>query len=122
MAFQCRVFNASRSGCYQWCQSDETQIIKRNQQLDDDILELFEYHKGHYGSPRITKALKDNKCVNHKRVTKRMVALGLRAKQVRKFKAKTNSQHALPIAENLLQQDFSANKPNEKWVGDIMYV
>ncbi|WP_094786550.1 IS3 family transposase [Zooshikella ganghwensis] len=123
VAFQCRVLNVSRSGYYQWCQSDETQIIKRNQQLDDDILELFEQHKGRYGSPRITKALKDNKqCVNHKRVAKRMVALGLRAKQARKFKATTNSQHALPIAENLLQQDFSANKRNEKWVGDITYV
>ncbi|MBU2710367.1 IS3 family transposase [Zooshikella sp. WH53] len=91
--------------------------------MDNDIIELFEHHKGRYGSPRITKALKDNKqCVNHKRVAKRMVALGLQAKQAKKFKATTNSEHGLPVAENFLQQDFSAKKPNEKWVGDITYV
>ena len=94
-----------------------------HEKLDSEIIELFEVHKGRYGSPRITLALKDNGwCVNHKRVERRMVALGLRAKQVKKFKATTDSKHALPVAENRLQQDFTANRPNEKWVGDITYV
>ena len=123
VAFQCRVFSVSRSGYYRWCQLGDTQRNKSNQQLDSDIIKLFEHHKGRYGSPRITKALKDNnQCVNHKRVAKRMVALGLRAKQAKKFKATTDSKHGLPIADNLLQQDFHANKPNEKWVGDITYI
>nr|WP_255491074.1 IS3 family transposase [Spartinivicinus marinus] len=90
--------------------------------MDTDIIELFEHHKGRYGAPRITQALKDNgERINHKRVAKRMVALGLRAKQARKFKATTDSKHYLPVAENSLQQDFSASRPNEKWVGDITY-
>lgn len=44
---------------------------------------------------------------------------GLRAKAARKYKATTNSRHALPVAENLLKQDFTAERPNAVWVGDI---
>ena len=47
---------------------------------------------------------------------------GLRAKAARKFKATTQSNHHLPVAENLLKQYFHANQPNQKWVGDITYL
>ena len=46
----------------------------------------------------------------------------LRAKAAKKFKATTNSNHALPVAENLLKQDFTAQHPNRVWVGDITYI
>jgi len=48
--------------------------------------------------------------------------LGLRCKQKRKFKATTDSEHALPVAENLLNQQFEATAPNEVWVSDITYI
>ena len=51
-----------------------------------------------------------------------MRANGWRAKAAKKFKATTNSNHKLPVASNLLQQNFSASRPNEKWVSDITYV
>ena len=56
-----------------------------------------------------------------------MVALslqrqGLRAKAARKFKATTQSKHNLPVADNLLKQDFTASQPNQKWAGDITYL
>ncbi len=47
---------------------------------------------------------------------------GLRAKAARKFKATTNSKHSLPVAPNLLQQNFTAERPNQKWVSDITYI
>lgn len=47
---------------------------------------------------------------------------GLRARAARKYKATTNSRHSLPVAENLLKQDFTASAPNQKWVGDITYL
>ena len=51
-----------------------------------------------------------------------MRELNLVAIQTRKFKATTNSKHSLPVAPNLLQQDFTAQVPCRKWVGDITYV
>jgi putative transposase len=60
-------------------------------------------------------------------VDKKTVALSLRrqalvARAGRKFKATTNSKHNLDVAPNLLEQDFSAENPNEKWVQDITYL
>ena len=46
----------------------------------------------------------------------------MRSKTVKKYKATTNSMHNLLVAENLLNRDFSANRPNEKWVSDITYI
>jgi len=48
--------------------------------------------------------------------------LGIRCKQKRKFKATTDSKHKLPVAENLLGQEFKVYQPNDVWVSDITYV
>ena len=55
-------------------------------------------------------------------VARIMHARGWRAKAARKYKATTNSNHKLPVAPNLLQQNFAASKPNEKWMTDITYI
>jgi putative transposase len=47
---------------------------------------------------------------------------GIKSKTFKKYKATTNSNHNLPVAENLLNREFSADKPNQKWVSDITYV
>ena len=47
---------------------------------------------------------------------------GIRCKQKRKFKATTDSQHRLPVAPNLLAQDFAVSQPNQVWVADITYI
>jgi putative transposase len=59
---------------------------------------------------------------DRKTVANSMRRQGLRAKAAKKFKATTNSKHNLPVAPNLLQQDFSASAPNQKYVGDITYL
>lgn len=51
-----------------------------------------------------------------------MRAAGIRAKTVKKYKATTNANHDLPVAENVLNREFTAEKPNQKWVSDITYV
>lgn len=51
-----------------------------------------------------------------------MRANGIKSKVTRKYKATTNSNHNLPVADNILNQDFTASKPNEKWVSDITYI
>lgn len=94
-----------------------------NKALDDRILALFKYHKGRYGSPRITKDLKaEGIDCSENRVARRMNELMLQAKAKRKFKVTTDSSKTNFIFPNLLERDFSASKPNQKWVSDISYV
>lgn len=88
--------------------------------LDQQVKDAFAAGKKRSGSPRITLDLKDEgQSYNRKTVAASMQRQGLRAKAAKKFKATTNSNHDLPVAPNLLQQDFVAAVPNHKWVGDI---
>lgn len=77
-----------------------------------------------YGSAKITKILnKENQeVVNHKRIERIMKENGLKSKVARKFEATTNSNHSLPVAENIFNRDFIVDKPNEKMVSDITYL
>ena len=60
--------------------------------------------------------------MSHKRVARLKREAGLRAKGSRKYKATTYSDHALPVAPNLLQRDFKTDRPNAVWVSDITYI
>ena len=89
-------------------------------------MEIKASHKdsrGTYGSPRITKDLQatGTKC-SENRVARLMKNNGIVGKAKKKFKATTNSKHNLPVAENLLKQNFAAQKPNTIWVSDITYI
>ncbi len=70
------------------------------------------------GAPRLSRHLRRGR----RQVAQSLRRQGLRARAARKYKATTNSNHTLPVAENLLKQDFSAQRPNQVWVGDITYI
>jgi transposase InsO family protein len=113
----------SSSGFYDWLQRDCSQNRLANDNLDCNIINIYQQHKKRYGSPRIHKELVESgKALSRQRVARRMQRLGLRAVQSRKFKVTTDSNHDKPVAKNLLQQDFHANHPNQKWVADITYI
>lgn len=119
----CRLFEISRSGYYDWLKRDNSQKYLENQKLLIKIIKIHEDSKKRYGSPRITAELKKaGELVNHKRVEKLMRMNGIRAKMKRRFKRTTDSKHSNPIAENILNRDFKAEKPNQKWVSDITYI
>jgi transposase InsO family protein len=119
----CRVFKVSRSGYYDWRRGHQGPRRYSNVVLDGQIREVFDEHKGRYGAPRITDELKDRGVVcSENRVARHMRQLGLRAIQAKKFKVTTDSNHAKPVAPDLLEQDFTAGRSNEKWVSDITYV
>ena len=123
MRSQCRVFNVSRPGYYHWLKRLPGPRDQSNVILDAKIKKIFAEHKGRYGAPRITQELRDQgEQVSQKRVAKRMNVLNLKAKQARKFKVTTDSHHSHPVAPNVLGQNFTAHRPNEKWVQDITYV
>jgi len=119
----CRVLEVSTSGYYDWGKHSPGVCAIANQRLDDPIQSVFHQHKGRYGSPRLVDELNDNgiSC-SENRVARRMQTLGLQAIQTKKFKVTTDSKHDLPVAPNLLQQDFTTEEPNRKWVSDITYI
>ena len=123
----CKVLKVSTSGFYAWIRKKESKRERENQVLLKAIIAIHQKSNRVYGSPKILKALKrtetyKNVALNHKRVERLMKENDLRSKTVKKYKATTNSHHNLPVAENLLNRNFQAERPNEKLVSDIAYV
>jgi transposase InsO family protein len=108
--------NVSRSGYYAWLSGKPSERQRENETLLYRIRQFFERSKRTYGSPRILRDLRQEgfRCGKH-RVARLMRQTGLRAVLPRRFRATTDSKHALPVAENLLGQDFMASKANERW-------
>jgi putative transposase len=120
----CETLEVSAAGYYAWrrCPCSEQQ-----QQRDALLVEIRAIHaqfKGRYGSPRIHAELMARNhacCVNT--VAKLMREAGIAAKTARKFRcATTDSDHDLPVAENLLDRQFDPSEANEAWVADITYI
>ena len=123
MAIMARVLKVSRSGFYAWRRSLGPGPRAQARQLRDQrVAAVFATHKSRYGAPRITKELdaQGYHC-DEKTVGTSLQRQGLVARGARRFKATTNSNHTLPVAANLLEQNFQADRPNEKWVQDITY-
>lgn len=120
----CKVLSVSRSSYYAWDKRPESKRSKENKDLLDKIKIIHKENGNVFGSVKITKMLNKNsdKPVNHKRVERIMNEHGIRSRVAKKFKATTNSNHKLPVAENILNRDFSVDKPNEKMVSDITYL
>ena len=116
----CRVLLVSPSGYYEWRSRTPSSNERQRELLDVQVQAAFIAEKGRAGAPRVVRRLKKqgHRCGRHQ-VACSLRRQGLRAKAARKFKATTNSNHSLPVAPNLLQQDFSAERPNQKWVADI---
>ena len=121
----CRVLDILRSGFYSWRRRPLYQSPRqeRQERLDRQVAVVFAARKGRSGAPGLTLDLRDQgEGYDRKTVAASMRRQGLRAKAAKKFKATTNSNHGLSVAPNLLQQDFNAMTPNQKWVGDITYL
>ncbi len=88
-----------------------------------EIKQIHRQSRETYGSPRIHVDLEEKGILcSENRVARLMKNHRIAAKRKRKFVVTTDSKHDLPVAENKLNQNFSATKPNQKWVTDITYV
>lgn len=124
MSLMCEVLQVSRSGYYAWRDRPASASQERRETLMEQIQQSYEQNRKVYGSPRLAMELKDQgiACCRNT-VAKLMRLLELQAVTVRRFKVKTtDSRHGLAVAENLLEQDFSAAAPGRIWVGDITYI
>lgn len=119
----CEILGVSRSGYYAFYDKQPSKQQQANEVLDIQIKNIHSAHKGRYGTPRIHRELQaqGNRCGRH-RVARRLRVLGLKTRPKRRFVTTTDSRHSLPVSPNLLDRDFAAAAPNQKWVGDITYI
>ncbi|NCQ36030.1 IS3 family transposase [bacterium] len=119
----CGVLGVSQSGYFAW---KDRPACRR--QLEDLVLlaharSAFALSNGTYGSPRMTRELQDNGfAVGRRRTARLMRENDIKARQKRRFKRTTDSEHSWPVAPNIIDQDFAADGPNQKWGVDISYV
>ena len=125
VSVQCRVLEVSTSGYYEWLRKPHTERDERDIAHMAVIRCIFDDYYGIYGSPRIGAEMRDRGYeITNKQVARLMKDMGLKAIQEKRFKPPqtTDSTHGLPVAKNLLNQDFYAERANQKWVGDITYI
>lgn len=117
------MLHVARAGFYAWLGREESQRAKADRRLTLEVRAVFAENRGAYGSPRIQKALRaaGTPTCRH-RIAKLMKREGLCARSRRKYVVTTHSDHAQPIAPNLLERDFTAQAPNEVWAGDVTYL
>ena len=123
VATACSALGVSVSGFYSW--KGRTASLR---QRDDMVLlahirSEFETSRETYGSPRMHAELKESGfAMGRHRVARLMSKNGLKARQKTRFKKTTDSDHGGPVATNVLDQNFAADAPDEKWGVDISYV
>jgi putative transposase len=119
----CQVLGVSQSGYFAWKSRPASPRQREDLVLLAHIRAAFVLSNETYGSPRMTRELQDGGLnVGRRRTARLMRENGLKAWQKRRFKRTTDSHHAWPVAPNLIEQNFSAERPNQKWNADISYV
>ena len=125
ITLMCRVLEISCSALYAW-RRRRAQRLAREQAdgaLATQIHQIHAASRATYGSPRVHATLRrDGLRIGRKRVERVMRDAGLRGKVRRRWRNTTNSNHALPLAPNTLNRQFSAESSDKVWVVDITYV
>lgn len=115
----CRVLGVTPSGFYAWMTRPESAHAQRDRHLRVLVRAAFDASRKRYGSPRVYEDLRDlDEATSRKRVARLMREDQLRARQRKRYKCTTMSDHDQPVAANLLDRQFSADTPNQRWVGD----
>jgi putative transposase len=116
----CQLLGVSVAGYYAWKKRGPSSRTMRQPRLQAEIIAMHKRTRETFGPERLQRELGaagvEIGVYSIKRIRK---TLGLRCKQKKKFKATTNSRHNLPVASNLLKQDFKVDAPNRAWVTDI---
>ena len=121
---QCRVLDVSASGYYAWVRREPGPRARRRAELGERIARIHAESRGNYGSPRVFKQLKhEGETVGRKRVESIMQERKMQGKCPRKRVPRTtDSAHDKPVADNVIERDFTATAANQKWVADITYI
>lgn len=119
----CQIMDVSSRGFRAWRSRPACLRQREDMVLLAHIREQHRLSLQSYGRPRMTEELKEiGLDVGHRRVGRLMRENDISVVRTRKHKVTTDSNHRFNIAPNLLDRDFAAAKPNQKWVVDISYI
>jgi putative transposase len=119
----CRALAVSAAGYYAWRSRPESARSVSARTMLSTIRFIHREFRETYGSLSVWNALvKQDHRIGEHRVARLMRQAGLRAKKVRKWGAMPQSNHHLPVAENILNRQFAVAQPNRVWAGDITYI
>ncbi len=123
ITLQCSVLGVSRNGYYHYQKKQEEPTDRDHEELLEFVKELAEATDDTYGSRRMKKALNAlGYPVSREKTRKLMREAGVKAKQWRKYKVTTNSNHKQPVFDNLLKRDFSVAQPDQVYAADVTYI
>jgi putative transposase len=118
-----RVLEVSCSGFYAWLSRPPSERACEDERLKVAVRAADRKTRGAYGAKRLQRELKaEGFKAGRDRIARLRREMGMVCRQKRRFKATTSSNHALPVAENRLDQQFEAQAPNEVWHADITYI
>jgi len=119
VTWMCERLGVSASGFYAWRTREPSERTKKDIELRVLVRASFDKSRRTYGSPRILRDLvEDGEKVGRNRVIRIMQQQGIKARVRKRWKCTTDSNHDQPIAPNVLDRDFAASAPNQRWVGD----
>lgn len=122
VALLCRILEVSRHGFNSWLSRGKSLRRLQDEKLFILINNIFTAHKGRYGSPKITKALRDDDvAIGQKRVARIMREYGLVAVKAKLYPPKKRNNAMVNASPNLIA-DLKVNRPDQLWVGDITYI
>jgi transposase InsO family protein len=123
VATMCRLLDVTRQGYYAYAKRPASTRVEQELQLRERLRVLHEESRGTYGSPRLLAALRrEGVRVGKRRVERALRNMGLQTRTGRRWRTTTRADPAHPVVGNALARDFTASKPNERWVTDISYV
>jgi putative transposase len=123
VALLSRLLKVSPSGYYGWVDRPLSRRAREEMRLELEIAAAHRRTRQTYGAERMQHELAEHGIpIGVGRIKRLRRKLGIRCQQRRKFKATTDSRHKLPVAENLLGQEFKVYAPDEVWLSDITYV
>jgi putative transposase len=115
----CEVLRVSRAGFYAWKRRPRSKRRTEDECLKVLVHEAHVLGRRNYGSPRIHKALRKQQIrISRKRVIRLMHEEGIVGRVRRRYRCTTMSDHDQPVAANILDRQFKADAPNQRWVGD----
>ena len=119
----CRLLKVSASGYYAWRKRPESARAERDRELMPRIRRIHEASRGVYGSPRVhAELVAEGVPVGRHKVAKLMRTARLRGCPKRRYRTTTQQDPSHPVARNLLKRDFTADRPNQRWAGDITFI